>query len=478
MPSHSGDGRLYIDGEFVPAASGRTGVVEEKATGKRIGEYALGSAADVDRAVAAARAAQPGWAALSAPERAGYLRRFGGYLEERYEELVEQSMRETGGVRAKAEDEVGTSIRQLALSAVQVSEHAGDILPPYKAGKISLSRAVPLGVLGLITPWNYPMNLAMRAVAPGLAFGNTVVLKPAELTPVIGGQALAAAADHAGLPPGVFNVVTGDGPDAGWPLARHQGLDMLDFTGSREVGLAISRAAAGELRDIRLELGGSNAFLVLDDADVELAASCAMIASLEFQGQTCISASRHIVQRAVADAYLAAVTRRAAALRVGDPFTPGTDLGPLISAAQRERLHHTIVAPSLAMGAKLVTGGTYDGLFYRPTVLTDVTPEMPAFREEVFGPVIPVTVVDTEAEAVALTNGLPMLMNSVFTRDLIRGYSVAEQLQAGEVHVNDAHARHGAENQMPSFTRRQWIGLQRTPLNFPAWANGPLPEES
>jgi benzaldehyde dehydrogenase (NAD) len=311
-----------------------------------------------------------------------------------------------------------------------------------------------------------------------LAFGNTVVLKPAELTPVIGGQVLAAAADHAGLPPGVFNVVTGDGPAAGWPLARHQGLDMLDFTGSREVGLAISRAAAGELRDIRLELGGSNAFLVLDDADVELAASCAMIASLEFQGQTCISASRHIVQRAVADAYLEAVTRRAAALQVGDPFTPGTDLGPLISAAQRERLHDTIVAPSLAMGAKLVTGGTYDGLFYRPTVLTDVTPEMPAFREEVFGPVIPVTVVDTEAEAVALTNGLPMLMNSVFTRDLIRGYSVAEQLQAGEVHVNDAHARHGAENQMPSFTRRQWIGLQRTPLNLPAWANGPLPEES
>jgi benzaldehyde dehydrogenase (NAD) len=478
MPSHPGDGRLYIDGAFVPAASGRTGVVEEKATGRPIGTYALGAAEDVDRAVSAARAAQPGWAALSAPERAAYLRRFCGYLEEHYEKLVEQSMRETGGVRAKAEDEVGTSIRQLALSAVQVSENAGDILPPYKAGKLSLSRAVPLGVLGLITPWNYPMNLAMRALAPGLAFGNTVVLKPAELTPVIGGQVLAAAADHAQLPPGVFNVVTGDGPDAGWPLARHQGLDMLDFTGSREVGLAISRAAAGELRDIRLELGGSNAFVVLDDADVELAASCAMIASLEFQGQTCISASRHIVQRAVAEEYLAAVTRRADALKVGDPFEPGTVLGPLISAAQVERVHRTIVEPSLAMGARLVTGGSHDGLFYRPTVLADVTPEMPAFREEIFGPVIPVTVVDTEAEAVALTNGLPMLMNSVFTRDLIRGYGVAEQLQAGEVHVNDAHARHGAENQMPGFTRRQWIGLQRTPLNLPDWATAPAPQES
>ncbi|MBY8881220.1 aldehyde dehydrogenase family protein [Actinacidiphila acidipaludis] len=478
MPERPGDGRLYIDGAFVPAASGLTGDVEEKATGKRIGGYALGEAVDVDRAVAAARAAQPGWAALSAPERAAYLRRFCGYLEDHYDELVELSMRETGGVRAKAEDEVGTGIRQLALSAVQVSEHAGDILPPYKAGKLSLSRAVPLGVLGLITPWNYPMNLAMRALAPGLAFGNTVVLKPAELTPAIGGQVLAAAADHAGLPPGVFNVVTGDGPATGWPLARHQGLDMLDFTGSREVGVAISRAAAGELRDIRLELGGSNAFLVLDDADVDFAASCAMIASLEFQGQTCISASRHIVLRSVADAYLDAVTSRAAAMTVGDPFAPGTVLGPLISAAQVDRVHRTIVQPSLAMGARLLTGGTHDGLFYRPTVLADVTPGMPAFRDEIFGPVIPVTVVDTEEEAVALTNGLPMLMNSVFTRDLIRGYGVAERLQAGEVHVNDAHARHGAENQMPGFTRRQWIGLQRTPVNLPAWAAAPATDES
>ena len=478
MPSQPGDGRLYIDGAFVPAASGRTAAVTEKATGRQIGTYALGAAADVGRAVAAARRAQPGWARLAAPERAGYLRRFCGYLEAHYEELVEQSMRETGGVRAKGEDEVGTSIRQLALSAVQVSEHAGDILPPYKAGKLSLSRAVPLGVLGLITPWNYPMNLAMRALAPGLAFGNTVVLKPAELTPVIGGQVLAAAAEFAGLPPGVLNVVTGDGPEAGWPLARHQDVDMLDFTGSREVGLAISRAAAGELRDIRLELGGSNAFVVLDDADVELAASCAMIASLEFQGQTCISASRHIVQRSVAGPYLDAVTSRAAALRVGDPFDAGTALGPLISADQVDRLHRTIVEPSLAMGAKLLTGGTFDGLFYRPTVLTDVTPEMPAFREEVFGPVVPVTVVDTEEEAVVLTNGLPMLMNSVFTRDLVRGLDVAERLQAGEVHVNDAHARHGAENQMPGFTRRQWIGVQRTPLNLPDWAQAPATQES
>jgi benzaldehyde dehydrogenase (NAD) len=473
MTSPAGDGQLYIDGTFQDPAGGRTGPVEEKATGIQLGTYARGDAADIDAAVRAARVAQPGWAALSAPDRADYLRRFAVYLRDNFDEFVLQSMRETGGVRAKAEDEVSTSIRQLEISAVQATENAGDILPPYKAGKLSLSRAVPLGVIGLITPWNYPMNLAMRAIAPGLAFGNTVVLKPAELTPIIGGQILARAAHHAGLPAGVFNVVTGDGPDAGWALAEHRGVDLLDFTGSRKVGLAIAASAATDLRPIRLELGGSNAFVILDDADIDLAASAAMVASLEFQGQTCISASRHIVLSSVADEYIEAVTRRAAALTVGNPLTPGVDLGPLISEAQRDRVHHGIVEPSVAKGAKVTTGGSYDALFYRPTVLTEVTPNMPAFSEEIFGPVIPITVVDSEQEAIDLVNGYPMLMNSVFSRDLIRGMSVAEQLRAGEVHVNDAHARHGAENQLPGFTRRQWIGVQRTPLTLPDWTADP-----
>ncbi|GAA4255895.1 aldehyde dehydrogenase family protein [Dactylosporangium darangshiense] len=473
MTAPAADGRLYIDGTFRDPVGGRTGPVLEKATGAPIGTYGRADAADVDLAVRAARAAQPGWAALGAPERAAYLRRFCAYLEQHYEDLVRQSMRETGGVRAKAEDEVGASIRQLQISAVQATDSAGDLLQPYKAGKLSMSRAVPLGVLGLITPWNYPMNLAMRAVAPGLAFGNTVVLKPAELTPIIGGQVLAQAADAAGLPPGVFNVVTGDGPDAGHALAEHRGVDLLDFTGSRAVGVAIAASAAADLRAVRLELGGSNAFVVLDDADVDLAASAAMVASLEFQGQTCISASRHIVQRAVAERYIDAVTRRAEALTVGDPFAAGTDLGPLISEAQRDRLHREIVEPSVAMGATVAAGGTYDGLFYRPTVLTGVTADMPAFRDEIFGPVIPITVVESEEDAIELVNGYPMLMNSVFSADLIRGLGVAERLQAGEVHVNDAHARHGAENQMPGFTRRQWIGLQRTPLTLPDWTADP-----
>ena len=463
------DGLLYVGGSFRAADSGRTAPVYEKATGAQIGSYALGAASDVDKAVAAARAAQPAWAALSGADRAAYLRKFADYLQANYDDLVEQSIRETGGVRYKAEDEVGTSIRQLAISAVQATQTAGDILQPYKAGKLSLSRAVPLGVVGLITPWNYPMNLAMRAVAPGLAFGNTIVLKPAELTPIIGGQVLAEAADAAGFPPGVFNVVTGDGVPAGRALAEHPGLDLVHFTGSREVGVAIAEAAAPNLRQVAVELGGNNALLVLEDADIDLAASCALVAALEFQGQTCISASRHIVARPVAERYLAALVERISALRVGDPMTDAVEQGPLISEIQRDRLHKTIVEPSVAKGAKVVIGGTFEGLFYAPTVLTDVRPDMPAFTEEIFGPVLPITVVDSEDEAIELINGYPMLMNSVFTADLVRGLAVAERLAAGEVHVNDAHARHGAENQMPGFTKRQWIGVQRGELDLPEW---------
>ncbi|GAA1664289.1 benzaldehyde dehydrogenase [Fodinicola feengrottensis] len=468
------DAALFIDGTFQPSRTGRVDAVMEKATDQPIGSYAQADAQDVDRAVAAARTAQPGWAALSAPQRSAYLTALAGYLDARQEELIVLSMRETGGVRLKAEDEVTTSIRQLRISAVQAVENAGDVLPPYKAGKLSLSRAVPLGVIGLITPWNYPMNLAMRAVAPALAFGNTVVLKPAELTPIIGGQVLAEAAAHVGLPRGVLNVVTGDGPEAGWALAEHRGLDLLDFTGSRAVGLAITASAAADLRPVRVELGGDNAFLVLEDADIDLTASCAMVASLEFQGQACISSSRHIVHRAVVDRYVEAVTRRVEALRVGDPLSGQVELGPLISAKQRDRVHKDIVERSVAKGARVVAGGTYDRLFYRPTVLMDVTPDMPAFTEEIFGPVIPITVVDSEEEAIALTNGYPMLMNSVFTADLVRGLGVAERLRAGEVHVNDAYARHGADNQMSGFTQRQWIGLQRTPLDLPSWTRDPL----
>ncbi|HEY1626303.1 MAG TPA: aldehyde dehydrogenase family protein [Streptosporangiaceae bacterium] len=464
------DALAYIDGDFEPG-TGEWLPVLDKAAGLPFGRYADCSAAQVGRAVAAARRAQPGWAAVGANDRSAIIAAFAAELRARHDELITLIIRETGGTAEKAEEELGQSVTQLLNSATQLTENAGEILPPYKTGKISLSEAVPLGVIGVIVPWNYPMSLAMRALAPGLAYGNAVVLKPAELTPIAGGQVLAEAARAAGVPAGVFAVVPGDGPGTGRALAEHPDLDLIHFTGSGEVGHQIASFAARSLRPAALELGGDNAFVVLDDADIDQAASCAVWAALWYQGQTCISAGRHIVLSSAAQAFTDAVADRVASLRVADPLRdPSADLGPVISERQLSRFHDGLVKPSIAAGAKVAVGGTHDGLFYTPTVLTGVTPGMPVFTEEIFGPVMPITVAGSEGEALELVNRHHTMMNSVFTRDHLRGLAFARRIASSEVHVNDGYARHGGEGQQRAFTRRQWIGVQTTPVSYPAWA--------
>jgi benzaldehyde dehydrogenase (NAD) len=464
------EAQVYIDGRFERAEAGDGIPVLDKAAGTAFGTYGNASAAQVDRAVRVAKAAQPGWAAVNANRRSEIVRDFARQLDGRRDELITLIIRETGGTAEKAEEELGQAITQLNNSATQLTENAGAILPPYKDGKISLSRAVPLGVIGLIVPWNYPMSLAMRALAPGLAYGNAVVLKPAELTPFAGGQILAEAAQAAGVPAGVFNVVPGDGPTTGRTLSEHPDLDLVHFTGSFEVGHQIANYAARSFKSVATELGGDNAFVVLDDADIDQAAGCAVWSALWYQGQTCISAGRHIVLRAAADSFTEAVVERVRRLRVGNPLDDDVDLGPIISDGQLRRFDDGLVKPSVSAGARVAVGGKHDGLFYQPTVLTDVTPAMPVFTEEIFGPVMPITVVDTEAEALDLVNRHRSLMNSVFSGDPMRGLAFAEKVASNEVHVNDGYARHGGEGQLAGFTRRQWIGIQTTPTRYPAWA--------
>ncbi|TWP46741.1 aldehyde dehydrogenase family protein [Lentzea tibetensis] len=466
------NGRHYIDGDFVVPASGATAPVQEKATNAVIGEYALGNEKDVRLAVASSVNAQKGWAALLPAERAAAVRKIARVIENRADDFVHHLMRETGGVEAKARGEVGAALSRLNVSAAQAQLARGEIQPSPKPGKLTLLERIPLGVVGVITPWNFPLVLAMRAMAPALAVGNAVVLKPAELTPIAGGQLLAEVCHEAGIPPGVFNVVTGDGPDAGEPLAAHPDVALVHFTGSNEIGVRVAGIAARDLRRTCLELGGDNAFAVLDDADVEAAATCGAWTSFDFQGQTCITASRHIVHRAVLEPYLEALTRRARQIVVGDPTRPGVHLGPLISAEQLHRVHDRIVQPSIEMGARVVTGATHDGLFYQPTVLADVTPEMPAFTEEIFGPVAPVTVVDSEEEALALVNRCQALVNAVHTGDLARGLAFAQQVDSKNVHVNDAGPRptDADDVDLDEFTKRRWIGLQRSSLTYPDWA--------
>lgn len=454
------NGRHYIGGDFVVSAREETADVVEKATGTKIGTYALGGADDVRLAVASALSAQPAWAARLPAERAAVLRRMASLLESRVDEFVALLIQETGGVVAKARGEVAAAISRLQICASLGALSRGDVQPSPKPGKLTLLERVPLGVVGVITPWNFPLVLAMRAVAPALVAGNAVVLKPAELTPIAGGQLLAEVAAEAGVPPGVFNVVTGLGPAAGRPLAEHPDVALIHFTGSNEVGRLMASIAG--LRRTSLELGGSNAFVVLDDADAEKAATCGASSSFDFQGQTCITSSRHIVDRTLHDAYVTALVRRAGQLVVGNPALPGVDLGPLISSEQRDRVH-SLVTRSVDMGAQVVVGGKFEGLFYEPTVVVGVTPEMPLFIEEVFGPVAPVTVADDEAEALELTNSCQALVNAVHTDDLMRGLAFAQQLHSKNVHVNDAGPRptDADDVDLDEFTRRRWIGLQR-----------------
>jgi benzaldehyde dehydrogenase (NAD) len=461
------EGKLYIAGEFVDAADGRTAPVLEKATGEQMGRYADAGPADVDRAVAAAVRAQQDWAAALPDERAWVLRRAGDLIQERADEFVDVIMRETGSVRAKAAGEVGAARGKFHASAALPGRGAGDLLPSFKPGKLALSQRIPLGVVAVITPWNFPVVLALRPLGPALALGNAVVLKPAELTPIAGGQLLAEVLADAGLPAGVFNLVTGDGPTAGQPLAEHPDVAMIHFTGSNEIGRLMARIAADGFKRTSLELGGDNAFVVLDDADVAKAAACGAWAAYEFQGQTCISASRHIVHRSVLDDYREAVAATARRLRVGDPYREDVDLGPLISEAQRDRVHKGIIEASVAMGARVVEGARHDGLFYRPTVLDGVTPAMPAFTEEIFGPVLPITAVDSEDEALALVNSQQGLVSAVHTGDLDRGLAFAERVRCGLVHVNDAMGRPTGEDDFEEFTQRRFIGIQRTPLTYP-----------
>ena len=477
-------GRVFIDGEFTDPEGGRRTWVTDKGTGEQLAEAGVASEADVDRAVLSAKAAQPGWAALAYDERAGLLRRVARLLEDRGAEIASLIVRETGGIPGKAEYEVGAAQNELYEAAALASRATAEVLPSHNPGKLSLVQRLPVGVVAAITPWNFPVVLGFRVVAPALALGNTVVLKPAPETPATGALIIAELFAEAGAPAGVLQALPGD-DDTGKQLVAHHAVNMIHFTGSSEVGREIAISAAGDLKRVSLELGGNNAFVVLDDADVDEASMVGAWSAFHYSGQTCITAGRHIVARGLFDDYVDRMSTRARGIELGDPSGGEVGLGPMISESQVARAHG-IVEESVAMGAKVVEGGTYDGLFYRPTVMVDVTPEMPVWSQEIFGPVAPVLAVDSEDEALELVNDTPYgLVNAVYTGAPARGLSFAERVHSGMVHVNDstcldeAHVpfggvgasgiggRSGGEANLEEFTERRWIGLQRAPVEYP-----------
>jgi benzaldehyde dehydrogenase (NAD) len=460
-----------------------TMAVLEKATGEPIGHVDVASVDDVDAAVDAAVAGQREWAATSYDERAAILRRAAAALERRADEVTDLIVRETGSIPGKAQYEVGGAANELYEAAGLTSRAVGEVLPSHSPGRFSLAERIPVGVVAAITPWNFPLILGMRVTAPALALGNAVVLKPSPETPLSGGTLIAELLAEAGLPAGAFAVVAG-GQDVGERLVEHPGTSMVHFTGSSAVGAKIAAAAGAQLKRVSLELGGNNALVVLDDADLDQAVMIGAWSAYHYQGQTCITAGRHIVARNLYDAYVDALAARAAAITVGDP-KGGAGLGPMINERQRDRAHG-FLEQSVAQGATVVEGGTYDGLFYRPTVVTDVTTEMPLWTEEIFAPVAPVLPVDSEEQAVALVNDTRYgLVNAVLTGDGDRGLRVAGRLRSGMVHVNDstcldeAHVpfgglgasglggRSGGDANLEEFTERRWVSLQRAAVEYP-----------
>ena len=408
----------------------------EPATGELLGTAGGGDAASIARAGAAAAAAQREWAEVPFSDRITVIKKAAEVMERNRAELVRWLVRESGSIPGKADVEVSASIGQLDLAAALISQPLGLVLPSLTPGRTSTARRIPVGVVGVITPWNFPYVLAMRSVGPALALGNAVVLKPDANTPITGGAAIARIFEEAGLPEGVLQVQPGAG-DVGAALVADPNVRMISFTGSTATGRLVGETAGRMLKRVVLELGGNSPLVVLDDADVEAASSAGAWGSYLHQGQICIAVSRHLVHESIADKYVEALAARASHLPVGNPATEEVALGPIINEKQVERVQR-IVDETVAQGAKLVVGGTHDGLFYKPTVLAGVTPEMTAFREEIFGPVAPVITFKDDDEAVALANDTDYgLAAAVHSGSPERAQAVADRLRAGMVHVND-----------------------------------------
>jgi succinate-semialdehyde dehydrogenase/glutarate-semialdehyde dehydrogenase len=430
--------QAYIDGAWLDADNGATIEVTDPATGERLGSVPKMGAAETRRAIEAAAAAQPAWAARTAADRAKILRRWFELMLEEKDVLAELLTREQGKSLTEAAGEIVYAASFIEWFAEEGKRAYGEITPPHAADKRILALRQPIGVVGAITPWNFPAAMITRKVGPALAAGCPVVLKPASQTPFTA-LALAVLAERACLPKGLLNVLTGESKGIGGELTANPLVRKISFTGSTEVGRTLMRQSADTIKKMSLELGGNAPFLVFDDADIDKAVAGAIASKYRNTGQTCVCTNRFYVQAPVYDAFVAKLTAAAAALKVGRGLEAGVQIGPLIDRAAVEKVEAHI-ADATSKGARVLTGGhrhALGGQFFEPTVLADVTPDMQICHEETFGPVAPVVKFTTEDEAIRLANASEFGLASYFyARDIGRVWRVAEALEAGMVGVN------------------------------------------
>ncbi len=434
---------VFADGRSHAGSSAVTGVVVNPADGTVIDTLAYASAADVDMAVGSARAAFPGWAGATPAERSAALTRLAARLDERSAEYALVETRQCGKpIRLTTDFDVPGSIDNVSFFAGAARNLEGKASAEWDGVHTSLIRREPIGVVGSIAPWNYPLQMAMWKVLPAIAAGNTIVLKPAEITPLTS-LMLAEDCIAAGIPAGVVNVVVGAGPEAGEALISHPDVAMVSFTGSTPVGRRVMELATASVKRVHLELGGKAPFVVFDDADLEAAVHGAVAASLINCGQDCTAATRAYVQRPLYDAFVAGVADLFAGVRMGPPEDPATDLGPLISARQAERVA-AFVDRARGYGAHVVTGGSAPGgdlsrgAFYRPTLVTGAAQDSEIVQNEIFGPVLVVLPFDSDDEGIALANDTVYgLAASAWTTGVFRALRAQREIRAGCVWVND-----------------------------------------
>jgi benzaldehyde dehydrogenase (NAD) len=475
--------RIFVGGSWVTASGGTSDVIEP-ATGAVLGRVGRADATDVARAADSAAQAQVAWAALPHPARAAVLRKAAQLWAEHADELSWWNIREVGAVPAMAGFALHVAEQECYEAAALPSLPYGELLASEQP-RLSMARRMPAGVVGVISPFNVPIILGIRSVAPALALGNAVILKPDPRTAVTGGVSMAHIFEAAGLPPGVLQVLPG-GTDVGEALVTHPKVRVISFTGSTAAGRRVGELAGRHLKRVHLELGGNSALIVLDDADVDEAVNLAAFGTFFHQGQVCMTTGRHLVHDKLYDAFVERLAAKAAHLPVGDPGRQEVALGPLIDAGQRDKVHGLVNA-SVQAGARVAAGGTYDRLFYAATVLADVPPESPAFVEEIFGPVAPVVRFGDIEQALAMaTAGDYGLSLGIVTKDPLRGLALADRIPTGIVHINDqtvndeanapfggvgssgtgARFGGGAAN-IDAFTETRWVTMRSLAPTYP-----------
>jgi vanillin dehydrogenase len=482
----SGKRDLFIGGQWVSAKNKATFPVYNPSTGEVWAQVADAGRNDAKAAIEAAAAAQPEWAAFAHSKRAALLSKVADVLAARAKEFQEALIDEGGAWVGKTMFETGYSVGVYRAAAAAAYQVTGEILPSDH-GKLSLVVREPLGVVSVISPWNFPLILSSRGFAVALAVGNTVVLKPSEETPVSGGLLIAEVLEEAGVPKGVFNVVTcsRDNVSAvGDELIANPAVRGVSFTGSTAIGSQVAAKAGGLLKKCCVELGGKDALIVLDDADIEHAVNAATFGSFMHQGQICMSVERVIVHKDVANEFTEKLVANTKKLKVGNPREMANCIGPIINQKQLDKIREQ-VEDAVAKGAKVLCGGKHRGLFFEPTVLTNVTRDMKVMREETFGPIAPVITVGSVDEAIEIANDTEYgLSAGIMTRNEERGLAIARRLHTGMAHINDSSVndephvpfggvgasglgRHGGRAGIDQFTEMRWITLERGGRHYP-----------